>query len=327
MADYATAGVDRSSHGEMVRRIATLAGQASRPEVLGGVGFFAAACRLPEGYREPVLVSGTDNVGTKVLLASTIGRHDTVGIDCVAMCANDILTMGAEPLFFLDYLSVHRLEAEVAAQVVAGVAEGCRRARCALVGGETAQSGDIIQPGGYDLSGTVVGVAERSRLVRAGARVGDAVVGLPSAGLHSNGFSLVRRVLAAAGVDPAAHAGDLLRPTRIYVGEVLGVLAAGASVHAMAHVTGGGLPGNLDRVLPADADAVLDPTTWRRPPVFDWLQGLGGIDEAEMRRVFNLGIGFCLFAPAPEADALCRRLPGASVVGEVVPGAGRVRFA
>jgi phosphoribosylformylglycinamidine cyclo-ligase len=325
MVDYATAGVDRSAHTALVGRVAALAAGASRPEVLAGVGFFAAACALPAGYREPVLVSGTDNVGTKVLLASALGRHQAVGVDCVAMCVNDILTMGAEPLFFLDYISMHRLDQAVVDQVVAGVAAGCREAGCALVGGETAQSGDIIQPGGYDLSGTAVGVVERTQLRQRGAAVGDIVVALPSSGLHSNGFTLVRRILADAAVDPSAHVEELLRPTRIYVRDVLAALRAGAVVHAMAHVTGGGLPGNLDRALPPGADAVIDPTAWVRPPIFSWLQRLGGVDEAEVRRVFNLGVGFCLFVPPAEADPLCRTL-GALPIGEVVPGTGRVRF-
>ena len=323
---YAAAGVDRTGHAALVGRLGALAATTSRPEVLEGVGFFAGAVAVPAGYREPVLVSGTDNVGTKVLLASTLGRHDTVGIDCVAMCVNDILTLGAEPLFFLDYLSLHRLAEPVVEQVVGGVALGCRQAGCALVGGETAQSGEIIQDGGYDLSGTAVGVVERGRVVRPAAAVGDLVVGLPSDGLHSNGFTLVRRVLAAAGVDPVAHAEELLRPTRIYVREVLALLRAGARIRGMAHITGGGLPGNLDRVLPRGADARIDPSAWRRPAVFDWVQRLGDVPETEMRRVFNVGIGFCLLVPPAEAAAVCAQLAGASVIGELVPGSGRVQF-
>jgi phosphoribosylformylglycinamidine cyclo-ligase len=324
---YAAAGVDRAAHRAAVEAIARLAAAATRPEVLAGVGPFAGAFALPAGWREPVLVSGTDNVGTKVLLGLRCGRHRGLGVDCVAMCVNDILTLGAEPLFFLDYLSVHRLDPAVVAEVVAGVADGCRQAGCALLGGETAQSGEIIAPDAYDLSGTAVGVVERRRMVRPAAAVGDLVLGLPSSGLHSNGFSLVRRVLAQAGVDPAPHAEELLRPTRIYVREVLALLAEGAEVRGMAHITGGGLPGNLDRVLPPGADAWLDPSAWRRPAVFDWLQGLGGIEEQEMAEVFNLGVGFCLVLPRAEADAALRRLPGAAIIGEIRPGTGRVRFA
>jgi len=323
---YAQAGVDQAAHRAVVGRIARLARTASRPEVLEGVGLFAAASRLPAELAEPVLVASTDNVGTKVLLAMALGRHDTVGIDCVAMCVNDLLTCGAEPLLFLDYLALHRLDEELVAQVVGGIAAGCREAGCALVGGETSQSGDLIQPGAYDLSGTAVGVVDRAHWIQPRVALGDRVIGLPSAGLHSNGFSLVRRILSRAGVDPAAHAEALLAPTRIYVRPVRALLAAGAEVHAMAHITGGGLPGNLDRVLGSGQDARLDPTAWTVPPVFRWLQELGGVAEVEMHRVFNMGIGFCLVVPPDQADAVCRRLPGAVSIGQIVPGSGQVQL-
>jgi phosphoribosylformylglycinamidine cyclo-ligase len=325
--DYAQAGVDRSGHGALVARLQALAAPTSTAEVVEALGYFAGAVALPAGLADPVLVSGTDNVGTKVLLAAALGRHAGVGVDCVAMCVNDILTLGARPLFFLDYLSMHRVDPSVVEEVVAGVVEGCRQAGCVLLGGETAASGDIIQPGGYDLSGTAVGVVERARLVRPRVRQGDVVLGLPSAGLHANGFSLVRRVLRDAGVDPRPHADELLRPTRIYVREVLAALGEGLPVHAMAHITGGGLGENLARCLPSDLDLRLDRGAWTPPPVFGWLERLGGVPHDEMWRVFNMGIGVCLLVPPEAVAQAVRLLPEARPIGEAVPGRGQVHLA
>ena len=324
MADYRQAGVDLDAHAVLVRRIADLAGRASRPEVLSGVGLFSGAMGLPQGLGDPVLVASTDSVGTKVLLAAACGSWDEVGRDVVIHCANDVVTSGASPLLFLDYLAVHALDATQTLGLVGGVAEACRQAGCALLGGETAQLPDLYQPGTFDLAGTMVGVTERSRLVLPRAGVGDAVLGLPSSGLHTNGFSLVRRILAETRTDPRAHQAELLAPSRLYSGDVRRLVEAGLPLHGMAHITGGGLSGNLDRVLPPDADAVLDPASWERPAVFTWLQRLGGIAEEEMRRVFNLGIGFCLVVPAEIAGQALALLPEARRIGELVPGQGRV---
>jgi phosphoribosylformylglycinamidine cyclo-ligase len=328
MSVYREAGVDLDAHAAVVGRLGAIAAAASRPEVLAGVGPFAGAMRLPAGLegRDPVLVASTDSVGTKVLLAAACGRYGEVGQDVVVHCANDVATSGAAPLFFLDYLAVHRLEAPAALAVLAGVAEACRAAGCALLGGETAQMPDLYREGTWDLAGTMVGIVPRDGLVVPRAEPGDAVVGIPSSGLHTNGYSLVRRVLAATGTDFAVAADMLLAPSRLYSGDVARLRAEGASLRGLAHITGGGLPGNLDRALSPRVDAVLDPGSWDRPPVFPWLQGLGGIAEEEMRRVFNLGVGFCVIVPAAEADAVCGLLHGARRIGEVVPGAGRVRF-
>jgi phosphoribosylformylglycinamidine cyclo-ligase len=291
--------------------------------VLGGVGPFAGAWALGE---DGVLVASTDSVGTKVLLAAACGRHRVVGQDVVIHCANDVATTGAEPLFFLDYLAVHRLEPAAVLELIGGVAEACRACGCALLGGETAQMPDLYREGTYDLAGTMVGCVSRQALVRPSGRPGDVVVGLASSGLHTNGFSLVRRILAQTGTDPRAHADALLVPSRLYSTDVRRLREAGVRVRGLAHITGGGLAGNLCRALPPDVDAVLDTSAWRRPAVFDWLQRLGGVPEAEMRRVFNLGIGFCLVVPRAEADAVCAMLEGAAVIGELRAGSGQVHL-
>jgi phosphoribosylformylglycinamidine cyclo-ligase len=326
VADYKGAGVDLDTHSALVRRIAELAGAASRPEVLTGVGLFAGAIALPSGMSDPVLVASADGVGTKVLLAAACARYRAVGVDVVVHCANDVSTSGASPLFFLDYLAVHRLDPAVVREIVAGVAEACRACGCALLGGETAQMPDLYRENTYDLAGTMVGVVERARLVRPHPVAGDRVVGIPSSGPHTNGYSLIRKILADTGTDPRAHADLLLAPSRLYSRDVARLLASGSEIRAMAHITGGGLPGNLDRALAPGVDAVLDPSAWHRPAVFRWLQDLGGVPEAEMRRVFNLGIGFCLIVPAGDADALCREIGDARVIGEIVAGSGQVRF-
>lgn len=296
---YRDAGVDIEAGDALVEAIRPYAARTMRPEVMAGIGGFGALCRIPARYREPVLVSGTDGVGTKLKLAFTAGRHDTVGIDLVAMSANDVLVQGAEPLFFLDYFACGRLEPGVAAEVIRGVARGCELAGCALIGGETAEMPGMYPPGEYDLAGFCVGVVEASRVVDGrGVAPGDVVLGLASSGAHSNGYSLIRRVLERAAPPSGV---DLLEPTRIYVKAVLGLLEA-VPVKGLAHITGGGIPGNLPRVLPTGTRARIEKRSWPRPTVFDWLQRAGGIAEDEMFRVFNCGIGMAVVVGAAHAD-------------------------
>jgi phosphoribosylformylglycinamidine cyclo-ligase len=330
---YRETGVDIEAGDEAVRRIGPLARRTHRPEVLGGIGAFASFVRVPAGYAEPVLVSSIDGVGTKLKVAFLADRHDTVGIDLVAMGVNDVLVHGAEPLYFLDYIGTARLDPARVEQIVAGIAEGCRRAGCALVGGETAELPDLYAPGEYDLAGFAVGVVERAKLVDGTAVTpGDVVLGLASSGLHSNGYSLARRIvfdvlgLRVDAVLPGTErtVGDvLLEPTRIYVRAVLPVRDA---VSAMAHVTGGGLTGNLPRVLPAGCRARLRPAAWaeRQDPVFRLLQQAGRVDEAEMFRTFNMGIGFVVVVRPTVADSVAARLTAAGeevfAIGEVVAG-------
>ncbi|MBX6376811.1 MAG: phosphoribosylformylglycinamidine cyclo-ligase, partial [Acetobacteraceae bacterium] len=313
---YRDAGVDIAAGEALVEVIKPLARSTDRPGTMGGLGGFGALFDLrATGLRDPVLVSSTDGVGTKLRLAIEAGRHDTVGIDLVAMCVNDIVVQGAEPLFFLDYFATGRLRMEQARAVIAGIAEGCRQAGCALVGGETAEMPGMYAAEDYDLAGFAVGAAERDRLLpRRDLAPGDVVLGLASSGVHSNGFSLVRRVLARAGLAPGAPAPfaegttlaeALLTPTRIYVRALLALHRRGL-LKAAAHITGGGLPGNLPRVLPPEGmDAVLDATAWPVPPVFAWLAEAGDIAADEMLRVFNCGIGMAVVvAEADRAEAL-----------------------
>ena len=294
---YRDAGVDIDAGDELVERIKPYAKRTMRPEVLAGIGGFGALCRIPAGYREPVLVSGTDGVGTKLRLAFELDRHDTVGIDLVAMSVNDILVQGAEPLFFLDYFACGKLDVATAAAVVKGVAAGCEQAGCALIGGETAEMPGMYPPGEYDLAGFAVGVVERSAMIDGSAIVpGDAVLGLASSGAHSNGYSLIRRIVGALKADLAADFDGrtlgqaLLEPTRIYVKSVL-QLARAVPVKGLAHITGGGLADNVPRILPGHLCARLQRDSWPRLPLFAWLQRNGNIAEAEMLRVFNCGIG------------------------------------
>ena len=330
---YRHAGVDIEAGDEAVRRIAPLARSTFRPEVLGGIGGFAGFVRVPTKFREPVLVSSTDGVGTKLKVAFRADRHDTVGIDLVAMGVNDVLVHGAEPLYFLDYIGCAHLDPARIEAIVQGVARGCQEAGCALIGGETAELPDLYAPGEYDLAGFAVGVAERSRLLD-GARVraGDAVVGLASTGLHSNGYSLARKivfeVMGLALDAPLPGTGrtvaeELLEPTRIYVRPVLRALER-LSVSAMAHITGGGLTGNLPRVLPEGARAVIARKAWTVPPVFTTLQRAGHVDDSEMFRTFNMGIGYVMVVAAAQADALTALLQAegqrATVIGEIING-------
>ncbi|MEY3665541.1 MAG: hypothetical protein RLZZ153_1723 [Pseudomonadota bacterium] len=331
---YKSAGVDIDAGDALVDRIKPLARRTLREGVLAGIGGFGALFEVPKRYREPVLVSGTDGVGTKLRLAFALGRHDTVGIDLVAMSVNDILVQGAEPLFFLDYFACGRLDVEVAARVVAGIARGCELSRCALIGGETAEMPDMYPDGEYDLAGFAVGVVEKSAIINgATIQAGDAVIGLASSGVHSNGYSLVRRVverafgsLSAPQLNDDFHgrslADTLMEPTRIYVPSVLSLMGA-VPVKGLAHITGGGLVENLPRVLPDTLQAVLHRDAWTRPALFDWLQAQGGIADAEMWRVFNGGIGMAIVVAAADVDRTLTKLQAAGErawrIGEIVP--------
>jgi phosphoribosylformylglycinamidine cyclo-ligase len=337
---YRAAGVDIQAGDLAVRRIAPLAASTRRPEVLGGLGAFAAFCRVPAGYREPVLVSSTDGVGTKLKIAIMADRHDTVGVDLVAMGVNDLLVHGAEPLFFLDYLAVHRVDPDRIETIVAGIAEGCRQAGCALVGGETAEMGALYAPGDYDLAGFAVGVAEQSLIITGeDVAIGDRVLGLASSGLHSNGYTLAREaIFGRMGLklnDPVPGVGrpvvdELLEPTRIYVRPVLGLLRE-VAVKAMAHITGGGITENLPRVLPGGRRARLTPSAWPVPPIFAAIQRAASVDDAEMRRTFNMGLGFLLVVAADDVAAATQRLETAGervfTVGEIVAGEPGVEYA
>jgi len=337
---YAGVGVDIDAANRAVDLMREAVRRTFRPEVLGDIGGFGGLFAFPAAkYREPVLVAGTDGVGTKLRVAFLMDRHDTVGIDLVAMCVNDILAQGAEPLFFLDYLAVGRLVPEKVAAIVAGVAEGCRQAGCALIGGETAEMPGFYAPDEYDLAGFAVGVVERSRLVDGRTiRPGDVLVGLAAAGLHSNGFSLARRCffdLAGYRVDTylpelACTVGEeMLRPTRIYVRPVLAALER-FTIRGMAHVTGGGLTENVPRILPPGLLAVIDTRSWSVPPVFRLIQEIGRVAEAEMRRTFNMGIGFVLVVPEEEAREVQAFFAAAgqtaSIIGRIEAGEGRIEY-
>ncbi|SFM49708.1 phosphoribosylformylglycinamidine cyclo-ligase [Marinobacter zhejiangensis] len=305
---YRDAGVDIDAGNELVNRIKDTAARTRRPEVLGGLGGFGATVAIPAGYREPVLVSGTDGVGTKLRLAMQLGKHDTIGIDLVAMCVNDLVVGGAEPLFFLDYYATGKLNVDVAAQVVAGIGNGCELSGCALVGGETAEMPGMYEGDDYDLAGFCVGVAERSEIID-GTRVesGDALIALGSSGPHSNGYSLIRKILEVSSADLGQKVGNvtlaeaLMAPTRIYVKNLL-QLRKEVDIRAMSHITGGGLPENIPRVLPKGSCAVIDTASWSLPPVFQWLQDAGGVESNEMYRTFNCGIGMIICVPANQTQ-------------------------
>ncbi len=323
---YKDAGVDIEAGERLIDRIKPLAARTRTPEVLSGLGGFAGLCGLPSDIEEPVLVSGTDGVGTKLKVAFAADRHATVGIDLVAMCVNDILTCGARPLFFLDYFATGNLDVDRATQVVEGIATGCELAGCALLGGETAELPGFYQEGEYDLAGFAVGVVDRKAILDGSSvKVGDALIGLPSSGLHSNGYSLARRALLDAQGGPeggslqldaqppgleGSLADALLAPTRIYAKGCRAALATGA-VHAMSHITGGGLPGNLPRVLPQGCAAQIDAAAWARPPIFDLIQSRGGIAEGEMRRTFNLGVGMVFVVDSARAAQVITALEDA----------------
>jgi phosphoribosylformylglycinamidine cyclo-ligase len=333
---YREAGVDIAAGDALVEAIRPLARATDRPGTMGGLGGFGALFDLKAaGYRDPVLVSSTDGVGTKLRVAIETGRHGTVGQDLVAMCVNDLVVQGAEPLFFLDYFATGRLRLDQARAVIAGIAEGCRIAGCALVGGETAEMPGMYAAEDYDLAGFAVGAAERGALLpRADLGPGDVLLGLASSGIHSNGFSLARRIVAAAGrgfdtpagFAPSQTLGEaLLTPTRIYVQPLLALHRAGL-LKAAAHITGGGLPGNLPRVLPAGLEAVLDAAAWPVPPVFAWMAAAGNVAADEMLRVFNCGIGMVCVVPAAAADQAMAMLRAAGEtvfrIGLLAAGAG-----
>ncbi len=329
---YRDAGVDIDAGDALVEAIKPIAKRTNRPGVMAGLGGFGALFQIPPGYREPILVSGTDGVGTKLKLAIELGRHDTIGIDLVAMCANDIIVQGAEPLFFLDYFATGHLDIKVAEAVISGIGEGCRQAGAALIGGETAEMPGLYAREDYDLAGFCVGVVEKSRLIDGSAvKAGDTLIGLASTGPHSNGYSLIRKILSATGAgleqtfDGSTLGETLLTPTRIYVKSLLTLLQT-VPVHALAHITGGGLPGNVPRVLPANMRAVIDAGSWKRPGIFDWLQEGGNVESMEMYRTFNCGIGMLVAvapADAERALALLRQAgESASVIGYIEPHQG-----
>lgn len=325
---YRDSGVDIDSADRLVARIKSLAAKTSRPEVLAGIGGFGALFEISRRYREPVLVSGTDGVGTKLKLVFETGRHDAIGIDLVAMSVNDILVMGAEPLFFLDYFATGKLDVDVAARVIAGIAAGCEEAGCALIGGETAEMPGMYSEGEYDLAGFAVGVVEKTRIID-GSRVeeGDIVLGLASSGAHANGYSLIRKILAAQDIPLSSEIEGkplsevLLAPTRIYVKPVLSLLPK-IRVNAIAHITGGGLLENIPRVLPDSLTAVIEQERWPRPLLFKWLQAKGPVVDYEMYRTFNCGIGLVLVIPAAQVDAAQSHL---EACGETVYRIGTVR--
>ncbi len=327
---YRDAGVDIDAGDALVDRIKPMAARTMRDGVLAGIGGFGALFEVPKRYREPVLVSGTDGVGTKLKLAFDWQRHDTVGIDLVAMSVNDILVQGAEPLFFLDYFACGRLSVDVASRVVDGIARGCELSGCALIGGETAEMPGMYPDGEYDLAGFAVGAAEKSRLIDGKSIVpGDVVLGLASSGAHSNGYSLLRKILqrAGAGPDQDFHGqplGDVvMAPTRIYVKPVLATIAEfGPAIKGLAHITGGGLLDNVPRILQPGLQACLHRDAWQMPRLFSWLQEQGGVADSEMHRVFNCGIGMVVVVPADKAGAIAAALRAR---GESVHTLGEIR--
>ncbi len=323
---YKDAGVDIIAGNELVERIKPIVTRTRRPEVLAGLGGFGGLFALPpDRFSEPVLVSGTDGVGTKIKLAQHLNRHDTIGIDLVAMCVNDVLVQGAEPLFFLDYFACGKLDNDVAADVIAGIAEGCLQAGAALIGGETAEMPDMYAVGEYDLAGFTVGAVERSELIDGSTiEAGDAIVGIASSGAHSNGYSLIRRVLDRAPdveIDGMPVAERLLAPTRIYVKPILALLQT-VDIRGLAHITGGGITENIPRLLPGALDAEIDLSSWQQGPVFDWLGEHGNIEPDEMRRTFNCGVGMVVVVAANELDNAIQALrdngEGAWHIGRII---------
>jgi len=334
---YKDAGVNIDAGNALVERIKHVSRRTARPEVLGGLGGFGALCEIPAGYRQPVLVSGTDGVGTKLRLALEMGIHDTIGIDLVAMCVNDLVVAGAEPLFFLDYYATGALNIDTAAAVVSGIGQGCELAGCALVGGETAEMPGMYEGEDYDLAGFCVGVVEKADIID-GSKVeaGDTLIAIASSGPHSNGYSLIRKILEVSGASLQQPFGDstlgatLLTPTLIYVKALL-TLFGEVEVKALSHITGGGLPENLPRVLPADCRAMVDTASWSWPPIFQWLQEQGNVATPEMYRTFNCGVGMVLCV-APSAtrttlDLLAREGLTAWQLGTIEHGEHGVELA
>ncbi len=324
---YRDAGVDIDAGDALVENIKPFAKRTMRPEVMAGIGGFGALCGLPAKYKEPILVSGTDGVGTKLKLAFELNRHDTIGIDLVAMSVNDILTQGAEPLFFLDYFACGKLDVATATDVVKGIAAGCEQSGCALIGGETAEMPGMYPSGEYDLAGFAVGVVEKSKIINGSTiQAGDVVLGLASSGAHANGYSLIRRIIAEKKVDLTAQLDGrplsevILAPTRIYVKPVLQLMQS-IDVKGLAHITGGGIVDNVPRVLTEALTAHIDGKSWPRPPLFTWLQEQGNVAEAEMLRVFNCGIGMVIIVAAADAESAAAKLHAA---GETVWPIGRI---
>jgi phosphoribosylformylglycinamidine cyclo-ligase len=333
---YKDAGVNIDAGNALVERIKGVSKRTHRKEVLGGLGGFGALCEIPAGYKQPVLVSGTDGVGTKLRLAMDMGVHNTIGIDLVAMCVNDLIVTGAEPLFFLDYYATGALDVDTAVDVVEGIGRGCELAGCALVGGETAEMPGMYEGEDYDLAGFCVGVVEKSRIIDgSGVAAGDALIGLASSGPHSNGYSLIRKVLELSGADLSEPLGEtslgkaLLAPTTIYVKSLLD-LFANTPVKALSHITGGGLLENIPRVLPDDCHGVIDTSSWAWPAVFHWLQEKGNIDTREMYRTFNCGVGMVLCVSDDNKDAVISHLNesghSAWQIGTIASGANEVEF-
>jgi phosphoribosylformylglycinamidine cyclo-ligase len=332
---YRDAGVDIDAGNALVERIKPMVKRTFRPEVMGGLGGFGGLFDLSGRYKEPVLVSGTDGVGTKLKLAHQLGRHDTIGIDLVGMCVNDVLVQGAEPLFFLDYFATGKLDVDTAASVIGGIARGCELAGCALIGGETAEMPDMYPPGEYDLAGFTVGAVEKSAMNDGSSiTAGDVILGVASSGPHSNGYSLIRRILERAGSPLDSDIGGttlvdaLMAPTTIYVKPMLELIAK-VAVHGMAHITGGGLKENIIRVVPGGLGLSIDAASWPLPPVFQWLQREGNVTREEMWRTFNCGIGFTVLLAADQVDAAKAVLAGHGLdtwtIGSVVAASGDER--
>ena len=331
---YRDAGVDIDAGNALVERIKPIVAATRRPEVMSGIGGFGGLFALPPGrYREPVLVSGTDGVGTKLKLAQQLGIHDTIGIDLVAMCVNDVLVQGAEPLFFLDYFACGKLDVEVAADVVRGIAAGCSQAGAALIGGETAEMPHMYADGDYDLAGFCVGAVERDAMIDGSAiNAGDALIGIASSGPHSNGYSLIRKVLELAGdsnIDGLRASERLLAPTRIYVRPVLQLMST-LTIKGLAHITGGGITENLPRILDGSVHAEIDTASWEQGAVFDWLAEAGNITADEMRRTFNCGVGMIVVVDAADVaraiGLLAETGESAWEIGRIVEGSSPVRF-
>jgi len=338
--DYKDAGVDIEAGRSFVQRIRQGVQSTYRPEVLGGLGGFGGCFQIPTGYQEPVLVSGTDGVGTKLKIAHTLNTHHTVGIDLVAMCVNDILTSGAEPLFFLDYLATGQLNEEQLAQVVTGIIEGCKQSNCTLLGGETAEMPGFYQKGEYDLAGFCVGIVEKSKILDGSQiKIGDVAIALGSSGVHSNGFSLVRKIIETNNLSwencPQEFEGKslgemFLTPTKIYVKPVLTALKSNLKIKGMAHITGGGLPENLPRCLNQNQSVKIIPNSWEIPPIFQWLQKMGNVPDLAMFDTFNMGVGFVLIVSPEDADQTINYFTNqkliVNVIGEVMEGKGEVIF-
>ncbi len=332
--DYKQAGVDVEAGREFVQKIRQSVESTHRKEVLGGLGGFSGWFQLPKGYEEPILVSGTDGVGTKLKLAHELQRHDTVGMDLVAMCVNDVLTCGAEPLFFLDYLATGKLNQEQLADVVSGIAQGCREANCALLGGETAEMPGFYPGGEYDLAGFCVGIVEKSKILDGSQiKVGDKAIALASSGVHSNGFSLVRKIITDLGIrlddTPEVLGGEtlgsvLLTPTKIYVKTILNALKSGLEIRGMSHITGGGLPENLPRCLGYGKGIEIKLNSWEILPIFQWIQATGSVSNVDMYETFNMGIGLVIIVPENQVETAIKYLEKDEIkayqIGEVVSG-------